>query len=308
MNGMFARSAESHTLRPPSDVRWSLAAVVRVAFVMAITTAYTLAFFTVWPRAWGVQLASWVQKPKGAVFDLLESAMAAVGLTDLSLTSVTGIYLVLLACLIPWIAMAAFRRGRPGVLGWRRPNRLAWRILLVGYIVAVPFLIWMVRSPVFADQYTRLMQRGLAGFAAFYLVNIFVEHFLFQGVMLAAFRPDHRWPERVEIYEDHAGFWRRIFQWFGLSQPTDGACGGQRVTRWLGLAPGCVPAVITSGMLFGLVHAGKDPREFVLSVPGGMLLGFIAYRTNSWLTPFMLHLSTAGTACALMMLLQSVGS
>jgi membrane protease YdiL (CAAX protease family) len=69
-----------------------------------------------------------------------------------------------------------------------------------------------------------------------------------------------------------------------------------RLTRWIGLPADCVPAILTSTTLFGLVHVGKDPRELLLSLPGGVALAYIAYRTNSWLTVFVLHLATAGTA------------
>ena len=60
--------------------------------------------------------------------------------------------------------------------------------------------------------------------------------------------------------------------------------------------------MVTSATLFGVVHIGKDPREMLLSVPGGLALAYVAYRSNSWLIPYILHLATAGTALALMMI------
>ena len=59
-----------------------------------------------------------------------------------------------------------------------------------------------------------------------------------------------------------------------------------------------------SALLFAAVHLGKDPRELILSLPGGIALGYISYRTNTWLIPFLLHASTAGMACALMLLMR----
>jgi membrane protease YdiL (CAAX protease family) len=74
----------------------------------------------------------------------------------------------------------------------------------------------------------------------------------------------------------------------------------RRFNRWIGLPSGCVPAILTSAMLFSLVHVGKDPRELMLSLPGGLALAYISYRTDSWLTVLVLHLATAGTACAML--------
>jgi membrane protease YdiL (CAAX protease family) len=78
----------------------------------------------------------------------------------------------------------------------------------------------------------------------------------------------------------------------------------RRVTSWIGLQSGCVPAVLASAALFALVHVGKDWRELLLSVPGGIVLAYMAYRTNTWLVPFVLHLATAGTACAMAILME----
>jgi hypothetical protein len=80
-----------------------------------------------------------------------------------------------------------------------------------------------------------------------------------------------------------------------------GSTVGSRITGWLGLPGGCVPAIVASAVLFSLVHVGKDARELLLSLPGGVALGYLAYRTNTWLTPFVLHLATAGTACLMML-------
>jgi membrane protease YdiL (CAAX protease family) len=65
----------------------------------------------------------------------------------------------------------------------------------------------------------------------------------------------------------------------------------------------CILPILVSGLLFAAVHLGKDPRELALSLPGGIALGYVSYRTNTWLIPFLLHALNAGTACALMLLM-----
>jgi hypothetical protein len=209
-------------------------------------------------------------------------------------------YLLLTAGVIPWLTLAVLRRGRPYDLGCRWPNRYGWRVLLVGYVMAVPFLVWMVRGSQFAGRYLAELERyGGLVFSLYYLVNMVAEHFLFHGVFLAAFRVGHRWPGPPPKDARATAAQKRLLQWLGLAQPVDGTSGFSRVVRWFGLQPGCVPAICASAALFGLIHVGKDFRELLLSIPGGVALAYIAYRTNSWFTPFLLHLATAGTACAM---------
>ena len=45
-----------------------------------------------------------------------------------------------------------------------------------------------------------------------------------------------------------------------------------------------------------MAHLTKDPRELMLSLPGGIALAFLAYRSNSALVPFLTHAGTAGLA------------
>jgi membrane protease YdiL (CAAX protease family) len=86
-----------------------------------------------------------------------------------------------------------------------------------------------------------------------------------------------------------------------MAQPLGEARGFSRITCWLGLPTGCPIAIFASAALFGLIHGTKDFRELLLSIPGGIALAYLAYRTNSWLTPFVLHALTAGTACAMLL-------
>ncbi len=228
----------------------------------------------------------------------------AMGFDAPARTLVDAGYFLLIGVAIPWAAMAVLRRGRLRDLGWRAPNRFGWRILVVGYLVAAPFLIWMVNSPGFTQYYMHQLRAGLFGFLCGYFVNMFAEHFLFHGVMLGAFRAGHRWPEPQETPEPRGRGVRRVLQWFGLDQPVGDTGGWHRVEVWVGLPTGCVTAIVITGLLFGIVHLGKDTRELFLSVPGGMASAYLAYRTDSWLTPFALHLATAGTACLLMVFAQ----
>lgn len=230
----------------------------------------------------------------------IDVALGFVGAAPAGFELRSGLYLLVVCGLVPWLALAALRRGRPHDLGLRRPNRLGWRITLLGLIVAIPFLVWMVQGPRFAAPYLGHLERaGPLAFCSFYLVNMLSEHFFLHGVVLAACRRGLRWPAPPPVASPDRGGPTRALQWIGLAQPTSGAHGWRRVIRWAGLPDGCLWAILCSTLLFGLVHIGKDSREMLLSFPGGAVQAYLAYRTNTWLTPFALHLLTASAACAM---------
>lgn len=209
-----------------------------------------------------------------------------------------GIYLFLAVGVLPYLIASLSGRWRLSDLGLRVPNRLAWRTIGLGFVLSLPFLWWMTGGERFAGPYLAELRRaGALAFCLYYLVNMLTEHFLIHGVVLGMCRRDGRWPVAPKVCEDGASGFRRVLRWLGLAQPTEGAAGTVGVMRWMGLPAGCVPALVTSTLLFALVHWGKDSRELLLSAPGGLALAYIAFRTNSWLTPFLLHLITAGAAC-----------
>ena len=104
---------------------------------------------------------------------------------------------------------------------------------------------------------------------------------------------------RHPLEHDATMRWRRVLPWFGMAQSTRGASGLQKTTRWLGLPDGCREAVVCSGVLFASVHLGKNQRELLLSLPGGLASAYLAYRTNSLLDPAALHFAVVAFWTAL---------
>ena len=208
-------------------------------------------------------------------------------------------YYIVLALIVPYVVCALLRRARPADTGWRKPNRYLYRIVGCSYLVALPFLFWMVNSLGFTRYYRPYLAVDTASILTYYVVILFCEHFFFEGVMLAAFRADGRWPQPAIVMRGTSSGWRRVAQWFGLACPTGSARGLQRVTRWLGIPDGCFGAILLSGVLFGLMHRGKVGREFLLAFPGGIFLSVLAYRCNSWHAPYLLHAGTVTAAAAM---------
>jgi hypothetical protein len=272
----------------------------RVAWAASAIAVYVLALFVTPPRWLDAVWRDYWLYPRWLVRQLVSFIYDVTGLEACSRQARDGGFFVVTALVLPWLVMTLIRRGRPADLGWRRPNRFAWRTVGIAVLVSLPFSLWMVRSPAFAPYYRSQLQAGAAAFLIYYFVVMFGEHFLFHGVMLAAFRADGRWPVPPPVACSGEGGVRRALRWVGLAQPTGGAVGGRRVTRWLGLRDHCGAAILLSALLFGLMHLGKDPREALLSFPGGVFLAYLAYRCDSWLAPFILHLLTAGAACLMM--------
>ena len=239
--------------------------------------------------------------PQLWVHSIVARLLSTVGVDQPSQFLQVGAYYVLLSLIVPAAACLLFRRSRPADTGWRRPNRLLLRIVGCSFPVSIPFLFWMVRSPEFAAYYRQYLDAEPATVLTYYVIVLFCEHFFFEGVMLAAFRGDGRWPDPPRLVQVAPTGPRRIAQWFGVAQPTGSTRGLQRITRWLGIPDGCLGAMLLSGVLFGLVHWGKAGRGFLLAFPGGVFLSALAYRCNSWHAPYLLHAGTV-TAAAVMFL------
>lgn len=266
-------------------------------------TLYTFVLL-VRPDAWcPASILDWYETPRLFITRAIESILAALGLSPSPFATRYTIYYLVTAAVLPWTALAIFRRGKVHDLGLRRPNRLGLRIILVGSVVSVPCLWWMIHQPGAAQAYGAGFERwGHASALLSYLAVVFAEHFFFQGSVLAVCRHGCRWPVAPPVDHDATTRWGRALQWFGLAQSIRNTSGLQKTTRWLGLPDGCLVAVVCSGFLFAAVHFGKNPRELLLSLPGGLASAYLAYRCNSWLVPVTLHFAIAAVTAALVYL------
>ncbi len=205
---------------------------------------------------------------------------------------------------LPWLVMLCLRRGRPRDLGLRLPNRIGWRWLIAGYLASLPLLFVLALSPQTQAYYRgEIASMSFAAVLAPYLLVLIAEHFFFHGVLLAVLRPTRRWPTVAPPAPTDGPPLRRILRWLGLAQPTHNANGLARLTRWIGLPHACLGALLLQTFLFGLIHVGKSTAEFAMSLPGGLALGYVAYRCNSWLVPMVLHAATGMTVLGMIWLL-----
>ncbi len=271
-----------------------------IYFAMALATLYTFWVIVVPPRWLESEFREVWLWPRRMIYRLLTTVCRELGLEQVSAHVLGACYLFIVALLIPLCVAKLFRMGKLSRLGWRRPNRLLLRIVSCSFCISIPFLFWMVSSPGFASFYAKYIDAGIFRLIGYYLVALFCEHSFFDGILLAAFRRGHQWPSAPSMDQSASSRTGKGLQWLGVAQPTHDAKGWQRATRWLGLPDGATTAILMSGFLFGMVHLGKDGREFLLSFPGGVFLACLAYRCNSWHAPYILHASTA-TAAGLML-------
>jgi len=247
-----------------------------------------------------------MRRCSGFLSGIVHALLSGCGLDKLSPQLNQGLYLGLAAGVVPLLVARLVWRASWTDLGCRRPNPIGWRLLVVGFVASLPFLAFMALGEGMTAYYVPTMQRaGAVAFLSFYAVNMLTEHFLCHGVLLAAFRADRRWPPPPTATPiAHGPRWKRLLLFFGISIHS-ARVEQSFVTNWLQLQSGCGFAMAASAALFALIHVGKDWREAVLSLPGGLVLAFMAYRGNSWLIPFLLHTLTAATTLGLMILLSA---
>ncbi len=274
------------------------------ALAMVTASAYVMWVIVVPPRWISPELRRVWRAPQLAVHKLVALLYDVVGLDAPSLQLQAAGFYVIAALIVPSVIAILLCRGRLADIGWRRPNRLLLRVVTCSFVVSIPFLYWMVNSPGFVAFYKPYLDAGPIRVILYYLVVLLCEHSLMEGIMLGVFRRGHRWPAPPSLVNDAETRRRRALQWIGLAQPTSGAKGVQAFTRWVGLPDGCVAATLLSGVLFGMVHWGKEGREFLLSFPGGIFLAYLAYRCNSWHAPYILHASTVAAAGVMLLLLR----
>ena len=91
-------------------------------------------------------------------------------------------------------------------------------------------------------------------------------------------------PQMLLYWEITYGFYFFLWEWFFRGFLLFGL---RRGFGWHALWLQTIP--------FGLLHWGKPPLELASAFPGGLLMGLIAWRANSFLPCFALHWAIAAS-------------
>ncbi|MGC8667088.1 MAG: CPBP family glutamic-type intramembrane protease [Chthonomonadales bacterium] len=125
---------------------------------------------------------------------------------------------------------------------------------------------------------------------------------------LAAHRPDFQaqyplfhsaansWAA-LAAYEITYGFYLFCWEFFYRGFLTFGIARG-----W-----GSTAGVVLQAVGFGLMHLGKPTPEFLSSFPGGLIMGWLALRTRSFLPGFALHWAISATLDLLVIAVRHAG-
>ena len=156
-------------------------------------------------------------------------------------------------------------------LGLGRPERGSAAVWLLGSLVAAPWIYALAASPGARVFYREA--GALAGLAdGFHTVVVLLcEHVFIQGAVLATALPH--------------GF--DTLRCRSALRPST------RLMRLVWVPPAAWPAVLGQAVVFASVHLGKATEELLLSLPGGVALGWVTVRCGSVWPGVALHLLAA---------------
>jgi len=232
--------------------------------------------------------------------------------------------------LLPLLAMGLLKR-RPTDLGLGKPNRWGWRVIWIGLLVVVPLSLVFAWEQLSHQPTPRVNGLPILAQVLVIIGVSVPEHILLTGICVAVFLPGYRLPASCapqtsllgssglmsrtsscgsdEIISDwflpggrlsnpmylapvKGSPLKRVLRWLGLTQPSvPKARLGKRLLAWWGLDGQSLGAIIASGMLFGIVHVGAQPIEFLTSFPGGIALGYLTYRSRSIWPGWLIHIA-----------------
>jgi len=113
------------------------------------------------------------------------------------------------------------------------------------------------------------------------LFNKIPEHFLILGILTALMLPHRRLPNPAYLAPIEGSTGQKILRWLGVAQPVT-IDSDNRLLAWFGLNWTSLFAIAVSGLVFFMLHLGRaNPVEVALSLPGGMLVSYITFRTHS---------------------------
>lgn len=172
------------------------------------------------------------------------------------------------------------------------------KALIVLYLFALPFLVWLATREEMYYYYEFYIEEGLWKYLIWTNLNIFCEHVFLQGIFLSFLEPD--------FFEESIG---------EVAKPGNKRKKANRVEKerrerwgkilkdWFRVDTYYLIIFFLDGVLFMLIHLGKPLSELFLALPGGFFLVFLAFRFRSFLPCYLIHVMTGGTIISLIILL-----
>jgi len=152
-------------------------------------------------------------------------------------------------------------------------NRLGIRLTSIAIIVSIPFGLWIQLASPYPHRLTTMYVLSL--------FNKIPEHFLILGILTALMLSQRRLPNPAYMAPVEGSTGQKILRWLGIAQPAT-IDSDNPILAWFGLNWTSLFAISVSGLVFFMIHLGRaNPVEVALSLPGGMLVAYITFRTHS---------------------------
>jgi hypothetical protein len=152
-------------------------------------------------------------------------------------------------------------------------NRLGIRLTSIAIVVSIPFGLWIQIESPYPHRLTTM-----------YVISLFnkiPEHFLILGILTALMLTHRRLPNPAYMAPIEGSTGQKILRWLGLAQPVT-IDSDSPILAWFGLNWTSLFAICASGLVFFMIHLGRaNPVEVALSLPGGIMVGYITFRTHS---------------------------
>jgi len=152
-------------------------------------------------------------------------------------------------------------------------NRLGIRLTSIAILVSIPFGLWIQLASPYPHRLTTMYVLSL--------FNKIPEHFLILGILTALMLPHRRLPNPAYMAPIEGSTGQKILRWLGIAQPIT-IDSDNRILAWFSLNWTSLFAITVSGLVFFIIHLGRaNPVEVGLSLPGGILVAYITFRTHS---------------------------
>ncbi len=174
--------------------------------------------------------------------------------------------------LIPIIVILLCRRKLTD-FGLGMLNKLGIRLTAIAIIVSIPFGLWIQMASPYPHKLSMM-----------YILSLFnkiPEHFLILGILVALMLPNRRLPNPAFLAPVEGKRGQKILRWLGIAQPVT-IDSDNFTLAWFGLNWTSLFSIVVAGLVFYMLHLGRDnPVEVALSLPGGILVAYITFRTHS---------------------------
>jgi hypothetical protein len=152
-------------------------------------------------------------------------------------------------------------------------NTLGIRLTSIAIALSIPFGLWIQTSSPYRHE--------LSGLYILSLLNKIPEHFLICGILTAFMLPLRRLPNPAYMAPIEGSKGKKALRWLGIAQPIT-RDSDNRVLAWFCLNWTSLFAIVVSGLAFFMIHIGRDNQvEMWLSLPGGITIAYITFRTHS---------------------------